>query len=1082
MTHVLGAATVVELEKGITGSVIRPGDQDYEDARRVWNYAIDRRPALVVRAATVDDVVRTVRFCASEGLPISVRGGSHSVAGFSTCDDGVVVDLGAMSDVSVDRSSRKARAGGGTTWKTFDAATQAHGLATTGGLVSSTGLGGFALGGGIGHLVRAYGLTCDNLVGAELVVADGTIVRASADENSELLWALRGGGGNFGVVTSLELALHPVGPAVLGGVVFYAGDEAVEVVSGWRDAVADAPDELSSLVNLTAAPPAPFIPEEWQFKKVAAVLVCWAGDRAAGEAGGGSPAAIGHGGERRDRADPLCRPATAPRPALGTGVGQLLHLGFPRPAARPGDRNLRRLPPPISRSARPGRTAHAPPRRCHGPGPRRGDRVHKPDIALHHQLHRPDPRGGRAVLSRVVGTSGPRRDGPIWQRQHVRQLHRGGQRGHRASLLSRRRLPAAPGRQGPFRPRQHVPVQPEHQAVRVGMSRRPALFVVDRDEQSLKVVLDVLTRRFGNDFTVAGEESPAAALAALEKMATAEIPVALLLADGRAGEFLERAHRLHPAAKRVLLVDRDYATTSPAVQAMTLGQTDYHILRPWTDEETMLGAISDYLASWTNEQQPEFEMFRIVGQPGDPRLLQLRDTMTRFSIPFGSYPNDSDAGRRLLDRAGVGGERLPVLIRYDGRVTVDPTLPDLARAIGVNVVNDVATADVVVVGAGPAGLTAAVYAASEGLETVLLDQAVSGGQAGASPLIRNYPGFPHGVNGGVLMARTCEQAWLMGAHIVFAQEVVALSRRGDSCTVRMADGSEVCGRCVVIATGVTWRRLGIPKLEALVGSGVFYGAAVSESRAMQDQDVFIVGAGNSAGQAALHLARYARTVTLLVRGPDLAKSTSSYLVRAIQSTPNVIVRHRTRVVDGAGDQNLEELTLVVSNGGQDITERVPAAALFVMIGGEPHTNWLPSDMIRTAQGYVLTGRDLLEHPRETWHRDRDPLPLETSIPGVFAAGDVREGSIKRVASAVGEGATAVRLIHEYLAAEDRRNSPSPCPCRATASKLTPRGHDTRLLQKTSAQMTRSALQPPGDPQNAKPLRSKGNHVDFLRLK
>ncbi len=283
MTHVLGAATVVELEQGITGSVIRPGDEDYEDARRVWNYAIDRRPALLVQAATVDDVVRTVRFCASEGLPIAVRGGSHSVAGFSTCDGGVVIDLGAMTDVSVDPRARRARAGGGTTWASFDAATQAHGLATTGGLVSSTGLGGFALGGGMGHLVRAHGLTCDNLVNAEVVAPDGTIVRASADEDSELLWALRGGGGNFGVVTSIELAVHPVGPEVLGGVVFYAGDEAVDVVAGWRDAVAEAPDELTSLIDLMTAPPAPFIPEEWHFKKVVAVIGCWAGDRAEGE-------------------------------------------------------------------------------------------------------------------------------------------------------------------------------------------------------------------------------------------------------------------------------------------------------------------------------------------------------------------------------------------------------------------------------------------------------------------------------------------------------------------------------------------------------------------------------------------------------------------------------------------------------------------------------------------------------------------------------------------------------------------------------------------------------------------------------
>jgi FAD/FMN-containing dehydrogenase len=283
MVHVLGEATISELDGTIAGTVIQPSDDEYEEARHVWNNAIDRHPSLIVRAADTDDVVRAVRFATSEGLPIAVRGGSHSVAGFSTCDDGVVIDLSLMNDVSVDAGARRARAGGGTTWATFDAATQAHGLATTGGLVSSTGLGGFALGGGIGHLVRAYGLTSDNLVGAVVVTADGSIVHASDADEPELLWALRGGGGNFGVVTSLELALHPLGPEVLGGVVFYAGDEAVDVATKWRDAVANAPDELTSLLNLTTAPPAPFIPEEWHFKKIAAVLVCWAGDPAAGE-------------------------------------------------------------------------------------------------------------------------------------------------------------------------------------------------------------------------------------------------------------------------------------------------------------------------------------------------------------------------------------------------------------------------------------------------------------------------------------------------------------------------------------------------------------------------------------------------------------------------------------------------------------------------------------------------------------------------------------------------------------------------------------------------------------------------------
>ena len=543
-------------------------------------------------------------------------------------------------------------------------------------------------------------------------------------------------------------------------------------------------------------------------------------------------------------------------------------------------------------------------------------------------------------------------------------------------------------------------------------SKLPVLFIVDHDKTSLHALLSDLSRRFGNDFVVRGETSSSAALAVLRELADADVPVALLLVADAASDVLTCGHELHPSAKRVLLVDRDYSSTSPAVQAMTLGRADYHIVRPWADEESAYRAMNEFLSSWTREQKPRFEEFRIVAADGDGRALQLRDVMTRFSMPFGFYAAESDHGRRLLDEAGVRGERLPVVIRYDGQVIVDPDLPDLARAIGVSVKNDIDTCDVAIVGAGPAGLTAAVYAASEGLETVLLEREVSGGQAGTSPLIRNYPGFPHGINGGVLMERTCEQAWLMGAHIVFAQQAVALEERGGDRVVHLLDGTELCARAVVIATGIEWRRLGVPRLEALVGSGVFYGAAVSESRAMHDQDVFIVGAGNSAGQAALHLAKYASVVTLLVRGDSLAKSMSSYLVSAIESTPNVVVRHRTEVVDGAGDGPLDRITL--ADHANDTVDEVSAAALFVMIGGEPHTQWLPDEIARDAQGYLITGRDLLEQPGVRWSQEREPLPLETSMPGVFAAGDVRQGSIKRVASGVGEGATVVRLVHEHL--------------------------------------------------------------------
>jgi thioredoxin reductase (NADPH) len=320
--------------------------------------------------------------------------------------------------------------------------------------------------------------------------------------------------------------------------------------------------------------------------------------------------------------------------------------------------------------------------------------------------------------------------------------------------------------------------------------------------------------------------------------------------------------------------------------------------------------------------------------------------------------------------------------------------------------------DVVIVGAGPAGLTAAVYAASEGLATVVLEETVSGGQAGSSPMIRNYPGFPYGIGGHELTRRACEQAWMFGAHMVFAQPAIGLDCGGDGRVVSVADGSTVTARTVILAPGIAWRRLGVPDLEQLVGSGVFYGSVGTEALAMAGRDVYVVGAGNSAGQTSLHLARYARQVTMLVRGGDLTRSMSDYLITEIAATSNIAVRLSAEVTGGRGREQLESLTIRDKSSGR--VEEVAAAALFVLIGGEPRTGWLPDD-IRRDRGYILTGRDLTrEHP---WRLDRSPLPLETSIPGVFAAGDARYRSIKRVASAVGDGATAVRLAHEYLAAQ-----------------------------------------------------------------
>jgi thioredoxin reductase (NADPH) len=548
---------------------------------------------------------------------------------------------------------------------------------------------------------------------------------------------------------------------------------------------------------------------------------------------------------------------------------------------------------------------------------------------------------------------------------------------------------------------------------------RPVLFVIDDDAGVVHALRDDLSRRFGGDFRVVGESSCAAGLATLRALADAGEPVALLIVDHDMPEmpgvdFLARAHDLHPLAKRVLLVERDYSVRSPVVQAMTLGQADYHITKPWMLEQDLYRMISEFLAEWAKDQEAGFELFHVIGGLQDRGTHELRELLTRFNVPFRFHAADSEQGRQLLAGHGLDSSRLPVMIRHDDYTMVEPTQAQIVAAVGGSISSDVSEADVVIVGAGPAGLTAAVYAASEGLQAVALEETVSGGQAGNSPMIRNYPGFPHGVSGHELTRRACEQAWMFGAHMVFSQPAVGLEVRGAERVVRLAGGHQIAAKAVIIATGIAWRRLGVPRLEALVGSGVFYGAAGSELRAMEGRDVFVVGAGNSAGQTTLHLARYARRVTMLVRGDSLERSMSDYLIREIGATPNIAVRLRTEVTEAHGPDHLDALTL--HDRRHDRAEQVPAAALFVVIGGEPRTQWLP-ETVQLQWGYISTGRDVVRDGSQPsrWPLDRAPLPLETSIPGVFAAGDTRYRSIKRVASAVGDGATVVRLVHEYLA-------------------------------------------------------------------
>jgi thioredoxin reductase (NADPH) len=550
---------------------------------------------------------------------------------------------------------------------------------------------------------------------------------------------------------------------------------------------------------------------------------------------------------------------------------------------------------------------------------------------------------------------------------------------------------------------------------------KPLFFLVDDDASRLEAFTAALRRRFGGDYQVAGERSPAAALTALGRLG-AGAEVAMLLAptsmaemDGT--EYLVRAHELHPDAKRVLLVGRGgWAAAHPLVRAMTLGLVDYYLFDPWGEPERWLfQPVTQVLADWAGSRAPAFEAVSIVGERWAARSHELRDLFSRIALPHGFHQPDSEAGRALLDQAGQDGATLPVLVFRSGQVLTDPPNAELAEVLGFPSRAGDRAYDVAVVGGGPAGLAAAVYAASEGLRTLVVEPTVFGGQAGTSSLIRNYLGFPHGLSGDDLANRAMEQAWLFGAEFLLSQRATSLTVKGDDRVLALSGGDEVTTRTVILASGVAWRRLGVPSLEALRGAGVFYGAAAAEARATEGQHVYVVGGGNSAGQAAVHLARWAATVTILVRGDGLAATMSDYLVREIEALPNVAVRPRTEAVAGQGRGRLEALTLQDHSDGTTTT--VPATALFVMIGAEPRTEWLAGVVERDPSGYVLTGHDLLRDgsPPPGWPLARPPLLFETSVPGVFAAGDVRHRSVKRVASAVGAGAIVVQLVHEYLA-------------------------------------------------------------------
>jgi thioredoxin reductase (NADPH) len=471
--------------------------------------------------------------------------------------------------------------------------------------------------------------------------------------------------------------------------------------------------------------------------------------------------------------------------------------------------------------------------------------------------------------------------------------------------------------------------------------------------------------------------------------------------------------------------ERDEENAYEEVHEDTQEYVDYYLNKPTiSPDEQFHRVISEFLDEWAKVHRPGFVAVRIVGRAWSPRSHELRDLWSRSGVHFEFYDADSSEGEELLSRMGKTAARLPVVVLFDRHVLVDPTNAEIVDAFaqnipfGMNIRPEQRTFDLVVVGAGPAGLAAAVYGASEGLSTLVLEKYTFGGQAGSSSMIRNYLGFSRGISGQELATQAYTQAWLFGASFHLARHATSLRRGEDGLVVSLSDGTEVVGKVVIVATGASYRRLGVPELEALSGAGVFYGAAVSEAQAVEGRQVYVVGAGNSAGQAAMHLSKYASRVTLLARGGTLASSMSEYLITEIEAAENIEVRLNTRVVGGGGRGRLERLVLEDSASGT--TETIPAAALFVLIGARPHTGWLPDEVERDEDGYVVTGQDLARDGFEAWLLERAPLMFETSMPGVFAAGDVRYGSVKRVASAVGAGAIAIQSVHEYLRSVPRQ--------------------------------------------------------------
>jgi thioredoxin reductase (NADPH) len=581
---------------------------------------------------------------------------------------------------------------------------------------------------------------------------------------------------------------------------------------------------------------------------------------------------------------------------------------------------------------------------------------------------------------------------------------------------------------------------PQDQTRASEASSRPAIVVVDRNPESLKMIEGELKRRYEHEYLIVCKRSTTSALAALKTMADAGDPVAVVLAeqwmeDLEGGKFLEHARGFHPDAKRALLMKwgawGDRPTADAVLHAMALGHIDYYVLKPWrSGDELFHRTISEFLHEWSRLNRPESKEIRIVANQWSRQAHEIRAQFARSGVPYAFYTTDCKEGldllerayervedeekRRLLKTANTPGADLAVVWLLDD-VLVNPTGEELTEAYGVSTrVEGRTKYDVIIVGAGPAGLAASVSASSEGLRTLTLERGSIGGQAGSSSLIRNYLGFSRGVSGAELVQRAYQQAWVFGTKFVLTQEVKELRTEGNCHTVVLDDGTEATAGAVILATGVSYRRLGIQALEEMRGKGVFYGASVSESQALAREDVYIIGGGNSAGQAAMHLCRHARSVHVLVRGDSLAESMSHYLRDQIEEVHNIYIECGTEVLGGEGETRLRRLTVRDRKTGE--TRTVNAAALFVMIGARPRTDWLPDEIERDDWGYVKTGPEAIAAKRERGFGppDHDVQMFETCVRGVFAVGDMRHGASKRVASAVGEGSVVVRQVLDYL--------------------------------------------------------------------